>query len=35
MKVIFVDDEQLILSGLKRALFKTGWQIKFAKTNID
>jgi HD-like signal output (HDOD) protein len=30
MKVIFVDDEQLILSGLKRALFKTGWQIKFA-----
>ncbi len=30
MKVIFVDDEQFILNGLKRALYTTSWQIKFA-----
>jgi HD-like signal output (HDOD) protein len=30
MKVLFVDDEQFILNGLKRALFTTHWQTKFA-----
>jgi HD-like signal output (HDOD) protein len=30
MKVMFVDDEQFILNGLKRVLFSTDWQIKFA-----
>jgi HD-like signal output (HDOD) protein len=30
MKVIFVDDEQFILDGLKRALYASDWQIKFA-----
>jgi YesN/AraC family two-component response regulator len=30
MKVIFVDDEQFILNGLKRVLFTTNWQIKYA-----
>lgn len=30
MKVLFVDDDELVLNGIKRALFKLGWQIKFA-----
>ncbi|MFT5924520.1 MAG: HD-like signal output (HDOD) protein [Paraglaciecola sp.] len=30
MKVLFVDDEQFILNALNRALFTTGWQIKYA-----
>ena len=30
MKVLFVDDETMVLSGLRRAMYKTGWKIKVA-----
>ena len=30
MKVLFVDDDEFVLNGIKRALFKMGWQTKFA-----
>ena len=30
MKVMFVDDEIMILKGLKRAFFRNKWQILFA-----
>jgi len=30
MKVMFVDDEVMILSGLKRAFFRNNWQLVFA-----
>lgn len=46
MKVMFVDDEPMILNGLKRALFNSGWTIflaqsgqqaleKLKKTSVD
>lgn len=30
MKVMFVDDEQMILNGIKRAFFKSNWDLAFA-----
>jgi HD-like signal output (HDOD) protein len=30
MKVMFVDDEPMVLKGIKRALFNTGWEIILA-----
>ncbi|MDO6477198.1 response regulator [Alteromonas sp. 1_MG-2023] len=30
MKILFVDDEKMVLNGLKRALYQTGWKISIA-----
>ena len=35
MKVLFVDDEVMILNALKRTLFKTGWDIYLAKSGVE
>lgn len=35
MKVIFVDDEQMILNGLKRVFFKTGWDVVYATSGTQ
>lgn len=35
MKVIFVDDEPMVLNGIKRALFKTDWDIVYATSGAQ
>ncbi|MGB0937239.1 MAG: HDOD domain-containing protein [Colwellia sp.] len=35
MIVLFVDDEMMILNGIKRALFKSGWKILLANSGAD
>lgn len=35
MKILFVDDEMMILNGIKRALFKSGWQVFIANSGSE
>ena len=30
MKILFVDDEPMILNGIRRALYRSGWKISIA-----
>lgn len=35
MRILLVDDEKMVLNGLKRALFSTGWTLYTAESGID
>lgn len=35
MKILFVDDEVMILNGIKRSLFRTGWDIKYVTSAAE
>lgn len=34
MNVLIVDDEHLVLSGIRRALFNSGWKMSFANSAL-
>lgn len=35
MKIIFVDDEQMILNGIKRVFFRSKWDVKYANSGAE
>ncbi|WP_367989409.1 HDOD domain-containing protein [Vibrio sp. NTOU-M3] len=35
MRILLVDDERMVLNGLKRALFSTGWKLHTAESGVE